>query len=440
MTRSGLSPRTVVVCPLSVARTAWVNDTRDHYPHIRIGVAAGEGAATRKRIIESKPDLLIINREVFAKSAPMLWENGYTRLAYDEASALKYHDTAISKAILAYAAKATHFYPLSGTPGPGGDWQLYVVLRCLLPDKIPASPWTFWYRYFTPQTERIRVKGGEQRNVVKGWRPKEGPLRDEFLSLLASCSRTVRKRDVIDLPPFTDSIRVVRLSAEEAAAYKLVKDEAKAVVKEHAEHPGETVRVKAESVLGKCRQLCGGWAYLAGGVTRYGFSKLNALSDLLDEMGDEQCVICVDFREDSRAIGEMLKERGQSFRALVGGGDEAGASVAAFQAGDVQHMILHPQSAGHGVTLTRSSTMIFYSLCWSPELYAQVRARIDRKGQQRAMTYYHLHAEDTVDPGVLKVVSGQVKSSDDTMRLLSELVGEKIVEKNPSPQPLDVPW
>ena len=65
-------------------------------------------------------------------------------------------------------------------------------------------------------------------------------------------------------------------------------------------------------------------------------------------------------------------------------------------------------TAGLGITLTASSTMVFYSLDYSMSNFEQAKARIHRTGQKENCTYIYLIAANTVDEKIMKALKNKV--------------------------------
>lgn len=69
--------------------------------------------------------------------------------------------------------------------------------------------------------------------------------------------------------------------------------------------------------------------------------------------------------------------------------------------------LIHPASAGHGLNLQAGgSTIVWFGLTWSLELYQQTNARLWRQGQSAdTVVVQHIVAEGTIDERILKALS-----------------------------------
>ncbi|MDK6296333.1 DEAD/DEAH box helicase, partial [Gardnerella swidsinskii] len=73
----------------------------------------------------------------------------------------------------------------------------------------------------------------------------------------------------------------------------------------------------------------------------------------------------------------------------------------------------HPASAGHGLNLQAGgSTLIWFSLTWSLELYQQTNARLNRQGQTDTVVIHHIITKDTIDEDVMRALSMKAKVQD----------------------------
>ena len=85
-------------------------------------------------------------------------------------------------------------------------------------------------------------------------------------------------------------------------------------------------------------------------------------------------------------------------------------------------MVIQPQSAAHGVTLTAADTVVFWGPVMSTETYIQCCARSDRKGQDSdKVTVIHIEGSD-IERKMFKRLASRVKNNN----LLVELYEEEI--------------
>lgn len=373
---------------------------------MKVQVVAGLAPGKRSNAICChRTDIVVINPENLRKHAKEIANAGFRRVCFDESSKLKNPESQVSQAAVQISKHVKEFYCFSGTPAPNGDHEYFVQMQCVNPHAFGSSWHRFINEYFFVQ--KINVNG---REVIKGYKPKP-QRREQFLSILRENSWALRKTDCLDLPESTDSFRLVDLTPAEIRQYKLARQMLS------IETQGRVTQFDAQAKAMKLRQLANGWAYLGDRVEQIGQSKMNVLLELLEELGSEPVIIWADFRHDICSIQDKL---GHDRCARLHGetSKDAAQIVTDFRAGKYQYVVAHAASAGHGITMTNACHAIYYSVPWSAELYEQSRARIDRSGQTRKMTFHHLLSRDTIDHQVIKLVQGKVDAS---TALLEEL-------------------
>ena len=89
---------------------------------------------------------------------------------------------------------------------------------------------------------------------------------------------------------------------------------------------------------------------------------------------------------------------------------------------DPRILIIQPQSASHGVTLTRADTVVFWSPVMSVETYLQCVARVDRVGQKNKMTVVHLQGSE-VERKMYAMLQGKVDRHMNLVDLYREEIG-----------------
>lgn len=405
---------TLVLCPKSVMRAAWLADAQ-YFPGLRVEVCWKSSRTKRaQQIRECTADVLVTNFETFCRHIDDFRAADIQRLVVDESSRLKNHKAKITKAVIDFSADVESCYVLSGTPAPNCATEYWGQLRAIAPTLFidrngrPENFWQWAQTYFTPIKRCCN-----DRTFIERWEPKADKY-PEFLERLASVSWSLSKEEAVDLPAQTDGVREVLLSPIEREAYRMAAQEL--LVADNA--------IAREARLMKLRQLTGGFAYADDAIFETGTSKLDMLAGLLEELGKESVVIWCEFRHDVDRIHQQL---GESNVGVIDGRTKNAANVVeAFQRGDFQYLVCQPAAAGHGITLTRAAYAIYYAHGFSLELFEQTRDRLHRKGQTRPVTYFHLEARDTCDEDILAALQKKHSRSELIKRVLKRAAGASL--------------
>ena len=99
---------------------------------------------------------------------------------------------------------------------------------------------------------------------------------------------------------------------------------------------------------------------------------------------------------------------------------DSSESIHRWNAGELPVALIHPASAGHGLNLqSGGSTLVWFGLTWSLELYQQTNARLWRQGQQSdTVVVQHIITKGTIDERIMKALS----EKDTTQAALIEAV------------------
>ena len=144
------------------------------------------------------------------------------------------------------------------------------------------------------------------------------------------------------------------------------------------------------------------------------YSELNALSDIIDSSVEsgKKVVVIARFTAEINAIADLLQKKKVRYSLVNGATKDRDEQISAFQ-NDPGVLVFVGQIAtvALGVSLTASSTMVFYSLNYNMSDYDQCRARIHRTGQKYPCTYIHLVSPGTVDVRVLRALRNKAELS-----------------------------
>jgi SNF2 family DNA or RNA helicase len=129
--------------------------------------------------------------------------------------------------------------------------------------------------------------------------------------------------------------------------------------------------------------------------------KLDALEDLLEAANGNPVLIAYWFRHDRERIRERFAVREIQTSQDINDWNTAKIPVA----------VIHPASAGHGLNLQAGgSTLIWFGLTWSLELYQQTNARLWRQGQQNTVVIHHIITKGTIDEQIIKALQRKDKT------------------------------
>ena len=144
----------------------------------------------------------------------------------------------------------------------------------------------------------------------------------------------------------------------------------------------------------------------AGTIAKIHDRKLDALEDVIEGMNGKPLLVAYWFQHDLQRIKKRLMERGIAFEEI-----KTAASIAKWNRGEIAVGLIHPASAGHGLNLQAGgSTLAWFGLCWSLELYQQMNARLYRQGQQHTVVVTHIVTEDTIDEHILQALKQKDKT------------------------------
>jgi SNF2 family DNA or RNA helicase len=293
---------------------------------------------------------------------------------------------------------------LSGTPAPNSKLEYWSQVRMLDKTLLGASFYAFRNKYY----QSCGYEGYT-------WIEKLG-MGVELMEKIASVSTVVRKEDVLDLPERTFQERHIQLSPIEAKAYN---DMAKEMLVEIEDQ--EITAFNAAVKIMKLRQVTAGFLFDEDGeIHSFGSSKLNSLMELLEEIGDHQVLIWTQFQYEAERIEAYLGETSGICNGTIRQ-DVKEFYVKAFKNGDIQYLIAHPRTLGHGVTLTNCNYAIYYSLSYSHEEHYQSRDRIYRKGQENHCTYYYLIVPKTIDSVIYKALQKKENIAEGALNYIKNL-------------------
>ena len=388
----GQISRVLVICPLSIMQSAWQADIFKTAMHRTCGVAHGT-ADKRKRIIDGTYEFAIINFDGVHTVFDDIQKANFDLIIVDEANAYKTTTTRRWKTLAKLVRPDTRLWMMTGTPAAQSPTDAFGLARLIAPDRVPKYSGA-WRDRVMNQLSRFK------------WVPKHNATQQVHDALQPAIRFT--KKQCLDLPEVVYQTRDVPLSPQTQKYYNVLK---KQLLIEAA---GEQITaVNAAASLNKLLQISGGAVYTdKREVVEFDIRpRLNALEEVLAETLNK-VVVFVPFIHTIDVVKQYLNDSHVSCEVIQGSVSltERTQIIQRFQSDpEPRVLIIQPQSAAHGITLTAADTVVFWSPVMSVETYLQCIARIDRVGQRNTMTVVHLQGSD-VERRMYNMLQGKVDS------------------------------
>jgi SNF2 family DNA or RNA helicase len=371
--RSKRIRRVLVICPLSIMDSAWRADLFKFAMHRNVDIAYGP-KDKRRAIINGPAEFVIINYDGVEIVAEDIARGGFDLIVVDEANAYKNAQTKRWKVLNSLLNVDTWLWMMTGTPAAQSPLDAYGLAKLVNPQGVP--------KFFTSFRDQVMVKLTNFR-----WIPKENATQTVYNALQPAIRYT--KDECLDLPEMTYVSRTVELTKQQQKYYDLLKK--KMVVQAAGE---EITSVNAAVNMSKLLQISCGAVYSDTGETlEFDISKrYNVLTEVINE-SSQKVLIFVPFKHVIGILSQKLTEDGYT-NEVISGDVSAGKRTEIFRAfqndPNPRVLVIQPQAAAHGVTLTAANTVVWWGPTSSLETYAQANARVHRSGQRHPSTVVQL--------------------------------------------------
>lgn len=402
--------RVLVLAPLSILTPAWGKDIRFGWPETTYAIASG--SATKKRkAFEGDSQWVVTNHD----TAKMIDKEGYASsfdvVIVDEADAFRNRSSMRSKALNRIAGDIDKLTLMTGTPTPNtilDIWHLaFLVDRG---ERLGKNFFGFRQQVCDP----VPILGAPA-GAMK-WQDKDGAS-DHVTMMLSDITSRVALDDVQELPETIYREVTVELPKRIRRDYEFLKRESMLAMEN-----GEMINaVHAGSRMQKLLQTLSGGVYNEdGSVVNVHKERYELVLDLVEET--DHSLVAFNWTHQRDGLVAEAKKRKIKYAVIDGSTPPLGRNriVYQFQEGNIQVIFAHPQSAGHGLTLTRANRIIWASPNYRADLYEQFNHRIVRTGQQRKTEIIHIAAEDTVE---IEVYAKMLDKQMNMMDLLNTIAG-----------------
>jgi SNF2 family DNA or RNA helicase len=365
--------RVLIVCPLSIMDSAWRADLFTFAMHRRVDIAHGT-PTKRKAIINGDAEYVIINYEGIEIVLDELLNGGFDLVVVDEANAYKNAKSKRWKVLNRLIDRDTRLWMMTGTPAAQSPLDAYGLAKLVNPSAVP--------QFFGSWRDQVMNKVTQFKYVPKA------DATDTVFRVLQPAIRYT-KEECLDLPEVTMVKRKVDLTPQQSKYYKDIKN--KMVIAADGE---EVTAANAAIVMNKLLQISSGAVYSDNGESLMFDIKnrYKVLKEVIDE-SSQKVLIFAPFKHVISSLSDKLRADGLSCDVISGAVNVSKRTeiFKSFQQNpDPQVLIIQPQAAAHGVTLTAANTVVWWGPTSSLDIFYQANARIHRAGQKHKCTVVQL--------------------------------------------------
>ena len=382
--------KVLVIAPLRVARDTWPAEIKkwDHLKHLRYSVAVGS-ESERLAALRKEADIYIINREnvdwlVNKSKVPF----NFDMVVIDELSSFKSHQSKRFKSLLKVRPFIKRIVGLTGTPSSNGLMDLWAQFRILDMGKRLG-------RYITHYRSAYFLPDKRSADRIFTYKPADG-AEQMIYDRISDITISMKSADYLKLPECIINEVPVFMDTKEKAIYETFKEDMVAKIKDE-----EIDAANAAVLSGKLLQMANGCIYDEDkNAIKIHDRKVDALEDLIESANGKPLLVAYWFQHDLARIKERFPVREI----------KTSKDIEDWNKGKIPLAVIHPASAGHGLNLqTGGSTLVWFGLTWSLELYQQCNARLHRQGQTDTVVIHHIIAKGTIDEDVMAALQRKEK-------------------------------
>lgn len=381
--------KVLVIAPLRVANTTWLDEVLKwkHLKNLRVSRVLGS-ARDRTMALHKKADIYTINRE----NVPWLVELyknewPFDMVIIDELSSFKSPSAKRFRALKKVRHKIKRIVGLTGTPAPNGLLDIWSQLYLLDGgERLGRTFSGYRGRYFHPQ------------KYVNGGIPTDYALNDDaeekIYNKISDICISMKALEYLKMPEIIFNKVEVELSEKEMKLYRKLERDLLLPLED-----SDVDAANAAVLSNKLLQMAGGTVYDEyKDVHQIHDRKLDALEDLVEAANGKPVLIYYGFKHERDRIRKRFET----------GEINTSEDIAKWNRGEMKIALCHPASAGHGLNLQEGgSTIIWFGITWSLELYQQANARLWRQGQKQTVVIHHILAKDTIDQRVMMALDNK---------------------------------
>ena len=398
--------KTLILCPLSVIETAWIDDCKKFYPQMKIINCWSNTSDGRFDLLDEEADVYVMNYESYKIVRNKIMKSNFDCIIVDESSCMKNMKSQITSMILEMINVIPHRFVLSGCPCPNHNSEIFPQMKFVNNEIFGNNYYGFLARYFHQDMSNPHV-----------WF-QTAEDKERYNLRLTEQSVFLKKEDCVDLPEKVFQVRRFEMASEQRQHYNELLNDIKS-------HINEWSKFEFTAKLMKLREITSGFVYTKdSNVITMDSNKPKALAEILEEIGNKQVIIWCQFQHEIKSLAEQFG--GVALTSSSSKTKERYEIIRDFRDGKIQYLFTHPSLMGKGLTFVNCTYNVYYSLSFSYEEFKQSQDRIHRIGQTNKCTYIIMQAKDTIDEKIYSCLQRKESALDE----LYNEIGLKVSNEN----------
>lgn len=405
--------KVLVIAPLRVAESTWPAEI-EKWDHLDLTYSCILGSkAKRENALLKEADVYIINVDNIVWLIETLGRRNwrFNTVVIDELSTFKRSNTKRFKHLAKVIGKCDRVIGLTGTPMPKGYEDLFSQVFLLDGgERLGRYISHYRERYFYPDKVDYRTGMVYSRTLKPG-------AKESIDNKLKDLAITMKAEDYLTMPDKIVNNLTIKLPDKVMKDYRKFERE---YIMELSEVDDAVVFASTAAVVSnKLSQLSNGAVYDEDkNVHVIHNAKLDVLQELLETSNGQSLLVFYTYQHDADRIIDRF---GKKYKILT---TKDADIVNRWNSGEPDILLCHPASAGHGLNLQAGGHIIvWFSLDWNYELYAQANARLYRQGQESSnVVINHIIAKDTLDEVKLETLQNRA----DNMKGFMDVFREKV--------------
>lgn len=393
----------IVLAPRTLLKSAWGDDFKKFAPDMTFSIARAEN---REEAFAEDADVYITNVDAvkwLIKQPKKFWAK-FDTLIVDEITAFKHHTSQRSRAAAKIAKHFKYRRGLTGTPNGRSITDVWHQVL-LLDDGHRLGPSFYAFR----NTVCTPVQVGRNQNAVQ-WEDKDG-AEEAVYGLLSDIVIRHKFEECVDIPAHHTYTVAYTLSTAQRKVYETMQkdqvfiDLVNAVKGRLGSTKVEALAINASAVASKLLQISSGALYTNDETYKaVANDRYDMILDLVEAR--KHPLVFFFWKHQRDLLTAEATSRGLKFAVIDGNTSdkERDAYVMRYQAGQYDVLFAHPQSAAHGLTLTRGTSTIWPCPTYNLEWFKQGNKRQYRLGQKEKTETIVVIAEDTIEQGVYDIL------------------------------------